>query len=205
MALVPSLPRMTTGSGSSASSSSSTFLLHKTDITISDSQFIDILLDDTNHEHKIQAVNRWCKNARRNRLSTILDATQRHNILSSLINTLQQTSSAEYLYNCLTLILEIQANIYHYDQRTFLPGLFPLHFTSWIDLFSCSYYSMFCFDIKRRSIYNRANPNQTDSFNSRRSDFPIYLSPRWFKIFQHSSTRPIYSIVNRCIKYDSSV
>jgi hypothetical protein len=126
MALASSLPRMSTGSGSSSSSSSaSSFLLHKTDPTISDGQFLDILLaDHHNNENKTQAVNRWCKNTRRNRLSTILDVSQRHTALLSLISILQQTTNPEYHYNCLTLLLEIQANIYHHDQHTYLPGLF---------------------------------------------------------------------------------
>jgi hypothetical protein len=98
MALASSLHTMSTASGSS--SSSNTFLLPKTDLTISDSQLIDILLHNQNTEHKIQAVNRWCKNVRRNRLSSILDVSQRHDVLLSLVNTLQQTSNIEYQHNC---------------------------------------------------------------------------------------------------------
>jgi hypothetical protein len=125
MALASSLHTMSTGSGSS-SSSSNTFLLPKNDLTISDSQLIDSLLNDQNNEHKIQTVNRWCKNPRRNRLSTILDVSQRHDVLLSLVNTLHQTTNTEYQYNCLTLLSEIQANIYQYDQRLYLPGLLQI-------------------------------------------------------------------------------
>jgi len=125
MALASSLHTMSTGSGSS-SSSSNTFLLPKNDFTISDSQLIDSLLNDQNNEHKIQIVNRWCKNPRRNRLSTILDVSQRHDVLLSLVNTLHQTTNTEYQYNCLTLLSEIQANIYQYDQRLYLPGLLQI-------------------------------------------------------------------------------
>jgi len=120
MALTSSLHTMSTGSNSS--SSSNTFLLSKTDLIIADSQLIDILLHDQNNEHKIQTVNRWCKNSRRNRLSTILDVSQRHDIVLSLINTLEQTTNTEYQYNCLTLLSELQINIDHYDQRIYLPG-----------------------------------------------------------------------------------
>jgi hypothetical protein len=120
MALTSSLHTMSTGSNSS--SSSNTFLLTKPDLIITDSQLIDILLHDQNNEHKIQTVNRWCKNSRRNRLSTILDVSQRHDVLLSLVNTLQQTTNAEYQYNCLTLLSELQTNIHHYDQRIYLPG-----------------------------------------------------------------------------------
>ena len=42
-----------------------------------------------------------CKNSRRNRLSNILDVSQRHDVLLSLVNTLQQTTNTEYQYNCL--------------------------------------------------------------------------------------------------------
>ena len=83
MAIASSLHTMSTGSGSS---STNTFLLPKTDLTISDSQLIDILLHGQNNEVKIQTVNRWCKNSRRNRLSTILDVSQRHDVLLSLVN-----------------------------------------------------------------------------------------------------------------------
>jgi len=125
MALASSLHTMSTGSGSS-SSSSNTFLLPKNDLTIADSQFIDILLHGQTNESKIQIVNRWCKNSRRNRLSTILDVSQRHDVLLSLVNTLHQTTNTEYQYNCLTLLSEIQANIYQYDQRLYLPGLLQI-------------------------------------------------------------------------------
>jgi hypothetical protein len=118
MALTSSLHTMSNGSNSS-----NTYILTKTDLTIADSQLIDILLHDQNHEQKIQAVNRWCKNSRRNRLSSIIDVSQRHDILLSLINTLQQTTNTEYQLNCLTLFSELQANIHHYDQRSYLPGL----------------------------------------------------------------------------------
>ena len=120
MALTSSFHTMPKGS---SSSSSNTFLLPKTDTIIADSQLIDILLHDQNNEHKIQIVNRWCKNSRRNRLSTILDISQRYDVLLSLVNTLEQTTNTEYQYNCLTLLSEIQANIHHYDQRIYLPGL----------------------------------------------------------------------------------
>ena len=119
MALAPSLHTMSNASGSS---SSNAFLLPKTDLTIGDSQLIDILLHGQNNEHKIQTINRWCKNSRRNRLSTILDVSQRHDVLLSLVNILQQTTNTEYQYNCLTLLSELQANIHHYDQRIYLPG-----------------------------------------------------------------------------------
>jgi hypothetical protein len=115
MALASSLHTMSTASGS--------FLLPKTDLIISDSQLIDILLHGQNVEHKIQTVNRWCKNSRRNRLSTILDVSQRHDILLSLVNILQQTTNNEYQYNCLTLLSELQSNIHHYDQRIYLPAI----------------------------------------------------------------------------------
>ncbi|CAF0741521.1 unnamed protein product [Adineta steineri] len=121
MALASSLHRMSTSSGSS--SSSNTFLLPTTDLIISDNQLIDILLNDQNTEYKIQTVNRWCKNTRRNRLSTILDVSQRHDVLLSLINILQQTTNLEYQYNCLTLLSEIHINIHHYDQRIYLPAI----------------------------------------------------------------------------------
>lgn len=121
MALTSSFHTMATGS---SSSTSNTFLLPKNDITIADSQLIDILLHGPSNEHKIQIVNRWCKNSRRNRLSTILDVSQRHEVLISLVNTLQQTANTEFQYNCLTLLSELQGNIHQYDQRIYLPGLF---------------------------------------------------------------------------------
>ncbi|CAF4631781.1 unnamed protein product [Rotaria sp. Silwood1] len=120
MALTSSFHTTSTGSGSS---SSNTFLLPKTDISIADNQLIDILLHGQNNEHKIQIVNRWCKNSRRNRLSTILDVSQRHDVLSSLVDTLQQTTNIEYQYNCLTLLSELQTNIHQYDQRIYLPAI----------------------------------------------------------------------------------
>jgi hypothetical protein len=119
MALASSLHTMSTAPNSS---STNPFLLSKTDLIISDSQLIDILLHDQNTEQKIQTVNRWCKNSRRNRLSIILDVSQRHDVLLSLVNILQQTTNQEYQYNCLTLLSELQANIHHYDQRIYLPG-----------------------------------------------------------------------------------
>jgi len=125
MALTSSLHTMSNASNSS--SSSNTFLVTKTDLTITDSQLIDILLHDQNHEYKIQTVNRWCKNSRRNRLLTILDVSQRHDVLLSLVNTLQQTTNTEYQYNCLTLLSELQINIDHYDQRIYLPGSLKIH------------------------------------------------------------------------------
>lgn len=108
--------------GSTNPSSSTAFLLPKNDLTMADSQLIDVLLHGQTSENKIQAVNRWCKNPRRNRLVNIIDIAQRHNVLLSLVNTLQQTTNTEYQLNCLTLITEIQSNIQHYDQRTYLPG-----------------------------------------------------------------------------------
>ena len=119
MALASSLHTMSNGSGSSPSNA---FLLSKNDLTIADSQFIDILLHGQNTEQKIQTVNRWCKNSRRNRLSSILDVSQRHDVLLSLATTLEQSNSIEFQYNCLTLLSELQANIHQYDQRIYLPG-----------------------------------------------------------------------------------
>lgn len=118
MALTSSIHTMPNNTNTSNS-----FLLPKNDLTMADSQLIDILLHGQNSDIKIQIVNHWCKNTRRNRLSNIIDVSQRHDILLSLINTLQQTTNTEYQYNCLTLLSEIQANIHHYDQRTYLPGL----------------------------------------------------------------------------------
>ena len=89
---------------------------------MADSQLLDILLHGPSTESKIQVVNRWCKNPRRNRLSNILDVSQRHDVLLALVNTLQQTTNTEYQLNSLTLLSEIQTNIHHYDQRTYLPG-----------------------------------------------------------------------------------
>ena len=119
MAIASSIHTMSNNSGSSATN---TFLLPKNDLTIADSQLIDVLLHGANNENKIQVVNRWCKNSRRNRFSNILDVSQRHDVLLSLVNTLQQTTNTEYQYNCLTLLCEIQVNIHHYDQRIYLPG-----------------------------------------------------------------------------------
>lgn len=104
------------------STNSTSFLLPKNDLTMADSQLIDILLHGQTSETKIQAVNRWCKNSRRNRLVNIIDVSQRHTILLSLVNTLQQTTNTEFQLNSLTLISEIQSSIQHYDQRTYLPG-----------------------------------------------------------------------------------
>mgnify|MGYP006983739492 FL=1 len=97
MALTSSLHTMSTSSNS--------FLLPKTDLIITDTQLIEILLHDQNLEHKIQIVNRWCKNSRRNRFSSILDVSQRHDVLLALVNTLQQTTNIEYQFNCLTLMI----------------------------------------------------------------------------------------------------
>jgi hypothetical protein len=147
MALTSSLHTMSNASNSS--SSSNTFLLTKTDIIITDSQLIDVLLHDQNHEHKIQTVNRWCKNSRRNRLSTILDVSQRHDVVLSLINTLEQTTNTEYQYNCLTLLSELQINIDHYDQRIYLPGSLKISENKKNQyLIFYSNYSMFFFHIK---------------------------------------------------------
>jgi len=120
MAIASSIHTMPNGSGPSSSSNS--FLLPKNDLTMADSQLVDILLHGPNSESKIQIVNRWCKNTRRNRLSNILDVSQRHDVLLSLVNTLHQTTNTEYQYNCLTLLSELQTNIHHYDQRIYLPG-----------------------------------------------------------------------------------
>ena len=111
-----------TMSANSNSTSSNGFLLSRNDLPIADSQLIDILLHSQINETKIQTVNHWCKNVRRNRLSTILDVSQRHDVLLSLVTTLEQTTNTEYQYNCLTLLSELQGNIPHYDQRTYLPG-----------------------------------------------------------------------------------
>ncbi len=145
MALTSSLHTMSTGTNTT----SNAFLLTKPDLIIPDSQLIDILLNDQNHEHKIQTVNRWCKNSRRNRLSTILDVSQRHEVLLSLVNTLQQTTNIEYQQNCLTLLSELQTTFHHYDQRIYLPGWLKLFQISiLISHFSFySHYSMFFFDI----------------------------------------------------------
>lgn len=102
--------------------SSNGYLLSKNDSTIGDSQFIETLLHGQNSEQKFQAVNRWCKNPRRNRLSTILDVSQRYDVLASLATLLQQATSSEYQYNCLMLLSELHSHIHHYDQRIYLPG-----------------------------------------------------------------------------------
>ncbi|CAF1150733.1 unnamed protein product [Rotaria sordida] len=113
---------MSNGSGSS--SSTNPFLLPKNDLTMVDSQLVDILLHGhQNNENKIQIVNRWCKNSRHNRLLNILDVSQRYDILLSLVNTLQQTTNTEYQYNCLKFLTELQTNIHHYDQRIYLPAI----------------------------------------------------------------------------------
>ena len=119
MALASSLHTMSTGTNSSPANA---FLLSKTELTIADSQFVDILLHGQTTEQKIQTVNRWCKNSRRNRLSSILDVSQRHDVLLSLATTLEQSNTTEFQYNCLTLLSELQGNIHHYDQRIYLPG-----------------------------------------------------------------------------------
>ncbi|UJR15557.1 hypothetical protein I4U23_002496 [Adineta vaga] len=120
MALTSSLHTMTK---SSSSSSSNPYILPKHDLTMADSQLIDILLHGQNNENKFQIVNHWCNNNRRNRLGNILDASQRYEVLIALITTLQQTTNTEYQYNCLTLLSELQTTIHHYDQRTYLPVL----------------------------------------------------------------------------------
>ncbi|CAF4392613.1 unnamed protein product [Rotaria sp. Silwood2] len=109
-------------SNSSGSSSTNPFLLPKNDLTMADSQLIDVLLHGQNNDNKIQIFNRWCKNSRHNRLLNIVDVSQRHDILLSFVNTLQQTTNTEYQYNCLKFLSELQANIHHYDQRMYLPG-----------------------------------------------------------------------------------
>lgn len=119
MAIASSLHTMPKSSGSS---SSNPYILPKNDLTMADSQLIDILLHGQNNENKIQIVNHWCNNSRRNRLSNIVDVSQRYDMLLSLINTLHQTTNIEYQYNCLTLLSEIQVTIHHYDQRIYLPG-----------------------------------------------------------------------------------
>lgn len=118
MTIASSLHTMSNGSGSS----SNPFILPKNDLTMTDNQLIDVLLHGQNYESKIQIVNRWCKTSRPNRLPTIVDFSQRYDILLSLVNTLQQTTNTEYQYNCLTLLFELQTNIQHYDQRMYLPG-----------------------------------------------------------------------------------
>ncbi|CAF3644622.1 unnamed protein product [Adineta steineri] len=119
MAVASSIHTMPKGSGGSPSSNP--YILPKNDLTMADSQLIDILLHGQNTENKIQIVNHWCKNPRRNRLSNILDASQRHDVFLALANTLQQTTNLEYLFNCLTLLSDLQITIHHYDQRTYLP------------------------------------------------------------------------------------
>ncbi|CAF2687738.1 unnamed protein product [Rotaria sp. Silwood2] len=109
-------------SNSSGSSSTNPFLLPKNDLTMADSQLIDVLLHGQNNDNKIQIFNRWCKNSRHNRLLNIVDVSQRHDILLSFVNTLQQTTNTEYQYNCLKFLSELQANIHHYDQRMYLPA-----------------------------------------------------------------------------------
>ncbi|CAF4271311.1 unnamed protein product [Rotaria socialis] len=120
MTIASSLHTMSNGSGSSTTNP---FLLPKNDLTMGDSQLIDVLLHGQNNDNKIQAVNRWCKNSRHNRLSTIIDVAQRYDILLSLVNTLQQTTNTEYQYNCLTFLSELQTNIHHYDQQHYLPAI----------------------------------------------------------------------------------
>ncbi|CAF2523464.1 unnamed protein product [Rotaria sp. Silwood2] len=110
-------------SNSSGSSSTNPFLLPKNDLTMADSQLIDVLLHGQNNDNKIQIFNRWCKNSRHNRLLNIVDVSQRHDILLSFVNTLQQTTNTEYQYNCLKFLSELQANIHHYDQRMYLPAI----------------------------------------------------------------------------------
>ena len=111
-----------TTSANTNTMSSNAYMATKTELTMGDSQFIDILLHGQTAEQKSQAVIRWCKNPRRNRLSTILDVSQRYEVLVSLSNTLQQTSNTEFQYHCLTLVSELQSHIHHYDQRIYLPG-----------------------------------------------------------------------------------
>lgn len=112
-----------TTSANTKTMSSNAFLVSKNELAISDGQFIEILLHGQNSEQKSQAVIRWCKNPRHNRLSSILDVSQRYEVLLSLINTLQQTNNTEFQYHCLTLLAELHSQIYHYDQRIYLPGL----------------------------------------------------------------------------------
>jgi hypothetical protein len=91
--------------------------------TDADSHFIDVLLHDHNHENKIHTVNRWCEDVRRRRrLSTIVDVSQRYDLLASLISTLQQTTNIDYQYNCLMLLSELHGHISHYKQDVYLPG-----------------------------------------------------------------------------------
>ena len=111
-----------TTSANTHTMSSNAYIASNSELTIGDSQFIDILLHGQNPEQKSQAVIRWCKNSRRNRISTILDVTQKFEVLVSLSNTLRQTNNTEFQYNCLTLLSELQSNIHHYDQRIYLPG-----------------------------------------------------------------------------------
>ncbi|CAF0871745.1 unnamed protein product [Adineta ricciae] len=118
MALTSSLHTMTKNSTSPAANP---YILPKHDLTMADSQLIDILLHGQNNENKFQVVNHWCKNTRRNRLTNILDVSQRYDVLIALITSLQQTTNSEYQYNCLALLSELQTTIHHYDQRTYLP------------------------------------------------------------------------------------
>ena len=112
----------TSSTSTSSTSNMNSFLLPKTNLTMTDAQLIDVLLHGTSIENKIQIVNHWCQNNRRNRFSTIIDVSQRFDVLQNLAHTLQQTTNTEYQYNCLTLLSELQGNISHYDQQIYVPG-----------------------------------------------------------------------------------
>lgn len=118
-----SMPTTTSSSSGSASASNmNSFLLPKPNLTKNDAQLLDVLLHDTLLDNKIQMVNHWCQNNRRNRLSSIIDVSQRFDVLQNLVNTLQQTTNHEFQYNCLTLLSELQGSISHYDQQIYVPG-----------------------------------------------------------------------------------
>ena len=141
MALASSLHTMSTGSNSA---SSTAYLLPKNDLILADNQVIDIILHGQNVEQKIQAVNRWCKNPRRNRLSTILDVSQRYDVLLSLTAILKQTNNADFQFNCLTLLSELQSNIQNYDQRLYLSGQYQHQtFSFYFSSHFFSHYSVF--------------------------------------------------------------
>lgn len=118
MALTSSLHTM--------SSSTNSYLLQKANMNTSDNQMVDILLHGQTIDIQMQIVNRWCKSPRRPRLNSIVDVSQRYDVLLSLINILQHTSSTEYQFNFLTLISELQGNISHYDQEIYVPGMFEV-------------------------------------------------------------------------------
>ena len=192
-------------SSGSNSSPANAFLLSKTELTIADSQFIDILLHGQTTEQKIQTVNRWCKNSRRNRLSSILDVTQRHDVLLSLATTLQQSNTTEFQYNCLTLLSELQGNIHHYDQRIYLPGkmIKEIISTSFVRSFSC--YPMLRFIVQWSSIVDWTNFDQADSFHTRHRHLSVHLYGRRFKVFQYSFTSQIDSITHRTLNRATSI